>query len=70
MKLGMTVRASILRRFVSKNPIRAIFLDIADFVTSPPAILVWKNKCLKIRQKYVCEANCKKTTQKIVLEQF
>ena len=29
-----------------------------------------KDKCLKIRQKYVCDANCKKTTQKMVLEQF
>ena len=42
MKLGMTLRISVLRRLVSKNPIRAnVVWDIADFVTSPPAILVW-----------------------------
>ena len=72
MKLGMPLRTSILRRLVSKNPIRANKLwDIADFVTSPPAILVRKkDKCLKIRQKYVCVANYKKTTQMIVHEQF
>ena len=70
MKLGMTLRTSILRRLVKEKYDSGIFLDIADFVTSLPAILVRKkDKCLKIRQKYVCEANCKKPTQKIVLEQ-
>ena len=41
MKLGMTLRTSIRRRMVPKNPNRAKQLwDIADFVTSPPSILV------------------------------
>ena len=67
----MTLRTSILRPLVQKkndsgNKILRYsrFCDVTsrDFGAK-------KDKCLKIRQKYVCEANCKKPTQKIVLEQ-
>ena len=43
MKLGMTLRTSILRRLVKeKSDSGKKIWDIADFVTSPPAILVRK----------------------------
>ena len=43
MKLGMTLRTSMLRRLVKeKSDSCNFFLDITDFVTSPPAILVRK----------------------------
>ena len=71
MKLGMTLRTSILRRLVKeksdsgKQKLRySRFCDVTsrDFGAK-------KDKCLKIRQKYVYEANCKKLTQAIVIEQ-
>ena len=42
MKLGMTLRISILRRLVKEKSDSDKKWDIADFVTSPPAILVRK----------------------------
>ena len=71
MKLGMTLRTSILRRLVKEKSdsghkiLRySRFYDVTsrDFGAK-------KDKCLKIRQKYFCKANCKKLTQNIVIEQ-
>ena len=71
MKLGMTLRLSILRRLVKEKSDSGKKLRYSRFcdVTSRD-FGAKKDKCLKIHQKYVCEVNCKKSAQKIVLEQF
>ena len=64
MKLGMTLWTSFLRRLVKeKSNSGKKHLRYSRFcdVTSRE-----KDKCLKIRPKYVCEAKCKKPTKKIV----
>ena len=71
MKLGMTLRTSILRRLVKEKSDsgKTILRYSRFFDVNSRDFGAKKDKCLKIRQKYFCEANCKNPTQKIVLEQ-
>ena len=67
MKLGMALRTSILHYLVLN--IRLV-KKIAILWRHLPRLWCQKDKCLKIRQKYVCATNCKKLSPKMLFEQF